>query len=130
MSECSEISAMCKRYNVEMKSPPDVEAFLQLVDDYTKQKGKAVHLLFNDIESDILDKHGFLTKQQKLIESMVDSYKNLIATINVFHIAARMFNLSHDLKDFENAPSVRLLTIHCDIEHGSWKGKLDSGASA
>ena len=44
---------MCRRYHVEMKSPPGIDVFLQQVDDYTKHKGKAVHLLFNDIESDI-----------------------------------------------------------------------------
>lgn len=87
---------MCRRYNVEMKSPPGIEAFLQQVDDYTKQKGKAVHLLFNEIESDILDKHTFLMKQAKLIESMVDSYKNLMATINVYRRAAILFDLPHE----------------------------------
>lgn len=101
---------MCRRYNVEMKSPPSIEVFLQLVDEYTKVKDKAVHLLFNEIENDIKDKHVFLTQQAKLIESMVDSYKNLIATINVYEVAAKMFNLSQIYgSDEENLPSVSLV---------------------
>lgn len=92
---------MCDRYNVEMKSPPGIDVFLQQVDEYTKLKGKAVHLLFNEIESDIKDKHSFLIKQTKLIESMVDSYKNLMATINVYKRAAILFNLQHESLDEE-----------------------------
>lgn len=46
-----------------MRSPPDIDVFLQQVDDYTKQKGKAVHLLFNEIENDIGEKNRFLIKQ-------------------------------------------------------------------
>ena len=87
---------MCRRYHVEMKSPPGIDVFLQQVDDYTKHKGKAVHLLFNDIESDIQEKFTFLTNQSRLIESMVESYKNLIAQINILKRSALLFNLNFD----------------------------------
>lgn len=84
---------MCRRYRVEMRCPPDIDVFLQQVDDYTKQKGKAVHLLFNEIENDIGEKHRFLIKQQKFIENMISSYKNIIAKINILKHAAKIFGL-------------------------------------
>lgn len=76
-----------------MNPPTDIEVFLQQVDDYTKQKGKAVHLLFNEIEHDVSEKHKFLMKQQKFIENMVSSYKHIIAKINILNHAATIFGL-------------------------------------
>lgn len=53
-----------------------------------------MHLLFNEIENDIGEKHAFLIKQSKFIENMVHSYKTLMAKINILKHAARIFGLS------------------------------------
>ena len=45
-----------------MKSPVDVDSFLQQVNAIRAQKGKAASLLFADIEHDLNDKVSFLTR--------------------------------------------------------------------
>jgi hypothetical protein len=43
-----------------MKSPEDIDSFLQQVNYIRAQRGKAASLLFTDIEHDLNDKVSFL----------------------------------------------------------------------
>lgn len=43
-----------------MKSPAGVSEFVQQVDNFIKERGKAAHLLFTDIENDLIEKDRFL----------------------------------------------------------------------
>lgn len=58
---------------------------------YTEERGKASHLLFNDIENDLKDKVKFLKEQQEGLGRMVQMYKGMIAKINVLHHAREIF---------------------------------------
>jgi hypothetical protein len=41
---------MCRRYKVEMRSPTEIDVFLEHVERYCEERGKAPQLLFTDIE--------------------------------------------------------------------------------
>jgi hypothetical protein len=79
----SEIEAVCDAYGVSMKSSEDISIFFQLVNEYRRQQGKAAHLLFNQIETDVQEKYQFLTKQNDGLTKMIKIYRNLIGKINV-----------------------------------------------
>ncbi len=80
-----EVEDMCRKYHVEMRSPDNIDTFLQQVNLFRQQKGKAAHLLFNEIEHDIVDKHSFLMNQEDGLEKMVQMFKTLIGKINVLN---------------------------------------------
>jgi hypothetical protein len=46
----SAIEEFCHRYRVEMKTPENINKFLDEMDTIRQNRGKAAHLLFNDIE--------------------------------------------------------------------------------
>lgn len=43
-----------------MKTPENINKFLDEMDTIRQNRGKAAHLLFNDIESDLIEKEDFL----------------------------------------------------------------------
>ncbi len=50
----------CRRYRVDMKSPENIDQFLSEMNQIRQRKGKAAHLLFQDIEQDLNEKGDFL----------------------------------------------------------------------
>jgi hypothetical protein len=51
-----------------MKSPANVDQFLEQIKQIIEQRGKAVSLLFSDIEQDLNDKVRFLRRQSDGID--------------------------------------------------------------
>ena len=88
-----ELETICKRYHVEMKAPEDIETFVQQASHLQKSQGAAAHLIFNEIESDIIQKHKFLDKQSSALEEMVAKYKMLLCKINVLSSLAKIFRM-------------------------------------
>lgn len=67
-----------------MKSPNNIQTFLDEVDTIRQQRGKAINLLFQEIYMEINEKSKFLQEQSNKIEEMIRNYHTLVDKINVF----------------------------------------------
>jgi hypothetical protein len=61
-----------------------------------QKKGKAAHLLFHDIESDLNEKGNFLNDQAGKIEEMIKMYNTMIAKISVLKSSATLFDMTDE----------------------------------
>lgn len=64
-----------------MRSPSNIDEFLQEMNSIRQKKGKASHLLFNDIEQDLNEKDTFLKDQSSKIDEMIRMYSTMLAKI-------------------------------------------------
>lgn len=79
----SYIMSQCASMKVEIKKPKDVEHFLENLEKLRITKKKATNLLFEEIESDIIQKERFVVDQMERLKEMSDSYLMMIDYKNV-----------------------------------------------
>jgi hypothetical protein len=85
-----------QRYRVEMKQPQSFDEFLRNVAEFERLRKTGSQQLFTEIELEVKEKSKFLKQQVKGIEEMVNSYRLLLAKINVLRNAAHLFRVSQD----------------------------------
>ncbi|CDW71883.1 v-type atpase 116kda subunit family protein [Stylonychia lemnae] len=108
-SMIKEIEDICAQYKVDLKTPADIDVFLQQANLYSLRQDKAAHLLFNDIENDLKDKSAFLKSQVYAIDNMITLFRTIVAKINILQYASQLFEQSDKSSlnlnsDFERDP--------------------------
>lgn len=73
----------CKTMNVEIVKPKDVGHFLGNLEKLRATKKRAANLLFEEIESDVVQKERFVVDQTERLKEMNDSYLTMIDYKNV-----------------------------------------------
>lgn len=101
---CRDMEEIYQRYRVEMKQPHSFDEFLHNVAEFERLRRTGSQQLFTEIELEVREKGKFLKQQVKGIEEMVNSYRLLLAKINVLRNAASLFRVgSGDTADPEAA---------------------------
>lgn len=74
----------CKEMRVRVSKPENIEDFQEKIMNFLELKRKAVHLLFDTIDADVIDKERFVAQQAKMMTelqsevSKVEDYKNVL----------------------------------------------------
>jgi vacuolar-type H+-ATPase subunit I/STV1 len=84
------IMNQCKGMGVDIKKPKDVAHFLENLEKLRVTKKKATNLLFEEIESDIIQKERFVIDQMERLKEMGDGYITMIDYKNVLEKVAEI----------------------------------------
>lgn len=68
----------CKHLDVKITKPRDESTFLESLDDLSKNKKKAVNMLFEEIEQEVTEKEAFVTQQIDKLQEMTESFQTMI----------------------------------------------------
>jgi vacuolar-type H+-ATPase subunit I/STV1 len=60
----------CKEHRLRVNKPEDAEAFSENINQVSREKKKAIHLLYDAIENDVAEKEKFVSSQVKAITEM------------------------------------------------------------
>lgn len=63
--------------NVKINKPKDQLAFLASLDEVKTSKQKAVSMLFEEIEQEVMEKDRFITQQLEKLKEMNESYQTM-----------------------------------------------------
>lgn len=67
----------CKEHHIPIKKPESVDQFTQNIETVEQEKKKAIHLLFDAIDQDVIDKESFVSSQSKQITEMKQELNKL-----------------------------------------------------
>ena len=73
----------CKEMRVEVKRPETIEEFDRFIDTIAKDRRKALNLLFDTVEQEMIDKEKFVVSQSKTIQDMQTGINKLEDYVNV-----------------------------------------------
>lgn len=73
----------CKEMRVDVKRPETIEEFDQFIDTIAKDRRKALNLLFDTVEQEMVDKEKFVVSQSKTIQDMQIGINKLEDYVNV-----------------------------------------------
>jgi hypothetical protein len=68
---------------VEVKRPETIEEFDRFIDTIAKDRRKALNLLFDTVEQEMIDKEKFVVSQSKTIQDMQTGINKLEDYVNV-----------------------------------------------
>jgi len=68
----------CKNFRVPVGKPRDQKTFLQMLEEIKVQKKKAINMLFEEIEQEIIQKDRFVTEQLEKIREMNENFTTML----------------------------------------------------
>jgi len=108
----------CKEQYLRVNKPEDAEAFSENISHVGREKKKAMHLLFDAIENDVMEKEKFVSSQAKAISEMkseVGKLQDFLEVLNYVNkmiprlgaaVPARTNPLDHDVHHDVDAPLI------------------------
>lgn len=67
----------CKSMRVPLVKPKSIDKFLQTLNAIQEQRRKASHLLFDEVETEFIDKEKFLNTQNETLKGIRENFANL-----------------------------------------------------
>jgi hypothetical protein len=68
----------CKHMGVKINKPSEQRTFLESMDFLSKNKKKAVNMLFEEIEQEVTEKERFVTQQIDKLQEMTESFQTMV----------------------------------------------------